>query len=285
MLMVERDRPYTDWIGSVENRDDDITLAPIRGLCATLDSASTIFVNGNILPPMWHWLYFLPQAPMSEVDADGHPKRGGFLPPISLPRRMFAGGRLHWLRPVTIGKPAQRIGTVLSVQQKHGTTGHLVFVTVSYRILQDGEVCIEEEQDIVYRESSTTAVVQKYPSEQLPVPSGTWSRMITPDPVLLFRFSALTFNSHRIHYDRTYATNEEGYPGLVVHGPLIAVLLMDLVRRHASRPVVGYNFRGKAPLFDLAPFWTVGKLEGNTVMLEAIGPDGTVAMTAAAELG
>lgn len=233
---------------------------------------------------MWHWFYFLPRVPASRISKDGHPERGGFLPPVPLPRRMFAGSRLTFRHPLIIGKPATRIGTVRNVTEKHGGSGTLAFVAVSYVIEQDGRVCVEEEQDIVYREPGARVPAPKVVDLPAP-PAGAWSRTVTPGPVLLFRFSALTFNAHRIHYDRPYAIDEEGYPGLVVHGPLTAALLLDLVHRHSDRPVIAYSFRGRTPLFDLAPFRLVGQPEADAVALEAIGPDGGLAMTATATLG
>ncbi len=253
-------------------------------MLATLDDGETRLGPGDPLPPLWHWLYFLPRAPLSRIGADGHPERGGFLPPVELPRRMFAGARLQFRHPLLIGRPASRIGTVRDISQKLGASGRLVFVTVEYLVEQDGRVCVEEVQDIVYREPGrrieAPAVV-----ELPPPPDGAWTRAITPSPVLLFRFSALTFNAHRIHYDRPYAIDQEGYPGLVVHGPLTAVLLIDLVRRHSPRTVTAYSFRGRAPLFDLAPFRVTGQPDGDSVALEATGPDATTAMTATATLG
>lgn len=282
--MSQQSIEYSDWVGSREEFEDEITLAPALALLATLDDTETRLANGQALPPLWHWLYFLGKAPTSQIGSDGHPKRGGFLPPVRLPRRMFAGARMKFLAPLTIGKPAARRGEVISVQQKQGGTGNLVFVTVRYRIHQDGRLCIEEEQDIVYRELGGTVPAPVVAEDAPKNARGAWVQAITPNPVLLFRFSALSFNSHRIHYDRPYATGEENYPGLVVHGPLTAVLLMDLVRRKTDRRVIGFTFRGKAPLFDLHPFHLVGRLQGEKVDLEAQGPDGAQCMTATAEL-
>ena len=282
--------PYADWVGATERRDDVITEAQAQAITATLDITDRPPGAGDALPPLWHWFYFLPRAPQSELGTDGHPKKGGFLPPVDLPRRMFAGARLQFPAPLTIGRPATRKGEIVDVQEKRGGSGRLAFVTVRYRVVQDGCVCVEEEQDIVYREPGAP-VPAPAPLDAWPdAPDGAWTRTVTPDPRLLFRFSALTFNAHRIHYDRPYAMAEEGYPGLVVHGPLTAVLLMELVRHHAGGPVAGYSFRGRAPLFDLAPFRLVGKPgtgpgDRAQIALEAQGPDGKTAMTATAELG
>lgn len=274
---------WAQWVGRTETTEDEMALSPAQAAAATFDDGDTPLGPGSPLPPLWHWFYFLPKAPQSKIGEDGHPQRGGFLPPIPLPRRMFAGARLSFPAPLLIGRPARRLGTIVSVSEKPGRTGTLAFVTVRYVISQDGRACIEEEQDIVYREPG--ARVPAPDSVPWPaLPPGAWAREVTPDPVLLFRFSALTFNGHRIHYDRPYATGVEGYPGLVVHGPLTAVLLMELVRRHADGPVAGFSFRGQAPLFDLAPFRLVGVADGSTVSLEAQGPDGKPAMAATAEL-
>jgi 3-methylfumaryl-CoA hydratase len=273
---------YADWIGKTEEAEDLIALAPVRAAAATLDDTTTEFVPGSPLPPLWQWFFFLPLVSQAGLGLDGHPRRGGFMPPIALPRRMFAGARMRFVRPLVIGKPAHRQSVIRDVTEKEGRTGKLAFVTVAHRIDQDGAVCIEEEQDIVYREPGAPLVAPE-PRALKPAPAGSWTRLITPTPTLLFRFSALTFNAHRIHYDRTYATTVEGYPGLVVHGPLTAVLLMELVRAHAHRSVAAFEFRARAPLFDLAPVRLIGTPAGARVHLEAHGPDGQTAMSATAD--
>lgn len=272
------------WIGRREISEDDLGLAPTLAAAAMLDDTVTPFEKGSPLPALWHWFYFLPRTPQALLDVDGHPQRGGFMPPIPLPRRMFAGARLRFHRPLVVGRPARRESVIRDIRQKSGRSGALAFVSVVCSYYQDERLCIEEEQDIAYRERGPAVVcppVIEWPT----LPQGVWSRIVTPDPKLLFRFSALTFNAHRIHYDRPYATHEEGYPGLVVHGPLTAVLLMELVRHHVSRPLLGYSFRALAPLFDLAPFRLVGTAAGDgEVILEAQGPDGATVMSARAEL-
>ena len=247
--MTESTTDFAEWIGRKEATDDDLSVSPTLAAAATLDDRLTRFENGSALPPLWHWFYFLPRAPQSQLDIDGHPKRGGFMPPIPYPRRMFAGSRMQFHRPLIIGQPARREAVIRDIKQKSGRSGSLAFVSVVWS----------------------------------PAAENAWTKIVTPDPRLLFRFSALTFNAHRIHYDRPYATSEEGYPGLVVHGPLTAVLLMELVRHHAARPVSKFSFRGLAPLFDLAPFRLVGIPDDDRVSLEAHGPDGSVAMSASAE--
>ncbi len=281
--MGEAEWVFAEWIGREETHEDLIALAPARAAAATLDDDPAAFATGAALPSLWHWFYFLAPSPQASLGDDGHPQRGGFMPPITLPRRMFAGARLRFVRPLIIGEPARRTAVIRAVSEKSGRSGRLAFVSVGYRIEQRSLVCIEEQQDIVYREPGAP-VPAPQPVTLPPPPAGTWSREITPDPRLLFRFSALTFNAHRIHYDRAYATGAEGYPGLVVHGPLTAVLLMELVRKNAARAAKSFEFRGQAPLFDLAPFRVVGLLDGTMVSLEAQAPNGRAAMTATAEL-
>ncbi len=205
------------------------------------------------------------------------------MPPVPYPRRMFAGARLRWFRPLRLGRPARREATIRDITEKSGRSGQLAFVTVSYQYFQDNAVCVEETQDIVYREPGPPLPPPEV-TERGPLPEGTWSRTVVPDTRLLFRFSALTFNAHRIHYDRPYATEEEGYPGLLVHGPLTAILLLRLVREHSQQTISSFRFQGRAPIFDMFPFQLLGKLSNNVVELEAQGPDGTSAMLATAVL-
>jgi 3-methylfumaryl-CoA hydratase len=281
--MTDPTTNYSKWIGQTEIIEDDISLAPALAAAATLDDTVTPLNQGSALPPLWHWFYFLPKVPQARLGSDGHPQRGGFMPPIPYPRRMFAGARLRFHRPLVIGQPARREGVIRDIIQKSGRSGSLAFVTVGYSFHQQGEVCLDEEQDIVYREPGPP-VPTPQPIELPPLPEGAWARIVAPDTRLLFRFSALTFNAHRIHYDRPYAMSEEGYPGLVVHGPLTAILLLELVRHNTWRRITGFNFRGQVPLFDLAPFRLVGIPSDGRIELEAQGPDGKTAMIATAEL-
>ncbi len=279
------EKPYTDWIGNTEEIEDYISLTPVRLLQMTLDDTDTVLTEGDALPPIWHWCYFLEAAPQSILGPDGHPPRGGFLPPVALPRRMFAGGRTAFVTPLRIGAHARQTAEVKSVVEKEGRTGKLCFVTVRYTIEQEGTTCIEEERDFVYREEGAPASAPE-PQDLPPVPAGSWSRDVTPDPVMLFRYSALTFNGHRIHYDQPYVTQVERYPGLIVHGPLLATLLLDLVRLNQDRPVAGFSFQARAPIFDLNPFRVVATPgDGDEVDLKAEGPDGTLCMQASATLG
>jgi 3-methylfumaryl-CoA hydratase len=279
VFMSEMLPDFSAWIGRTESVHDGLSAEQALSAAATFDGDSTGLESGGALPPLWHWFYFLPRARQSHLDVDGHPQRGGFFPPIPFPRRMFAGARLRFLAPLRLGTPARREGEIRNVVIKSGRSGSLAFVTVGYRVLQGDALCIDEEQDIVYREPGAPVAAPSI----LPPPeaaAGRWLRTITPDARLLFRFSALTFNAHRIHYDRPYATSEEGYPGLVVHGPLTAMLLADLVRRNTERAMTAFTFRGVAPLFDLAPFHLIGKADGAAVSLEALGPDHATALMA-----
>ncbi len=278
------DQDFRAWIGKTEEVHDPLPCTQAQAAQATLDDAGPEIVEGMPLPLPWHWFHFLPRAPQKRLGIDGHPERGGFLPPIPYPRRMFAGARLRVHRPLVVGTPAVRIGTVRDVALKSGKSGRLAFVAVGYRFEQRGELCLEEEQDIVYREPG--ARVPEPVVASLPEPAaGSVVRTVQPDTRLLFRFSALTFNAHRIHYDREYADQVESYPGLVVHGPLTAVLLLQLAREVTPRPFIGFSFRGVAPLFDHGPVRLSASLDGEGVALAAHGPDGTLALSAQALLG
>lgn len=274
-----------EWLGRTETRSDKVTPIPIAAMSATLDRDDPLPKTGDPLPPLWTWLYFLPLHRHSEIGGDGHARRGGFLPPVPLPRRMFAGSRLQFQRPLRVGDSISRTSSIVDVSRKEGRTGALVFVVVRHEIRNNEGVALIEEQDIVYRDhtgaGSTVQISQSSSS------AATWRREICPDAVLLFRYSALTFNGHRIHYDRRYATEVEGYPGLVVHGPLIATLLLDLVRRSLPDATMArFSFRAVKPLFDIAPFSLCGRMEQDdkTIRLWATDTEGILAMDATATL-
>ena len=281
-----------DWIGRSERRTHTVTAAPLAGLAATLDrGADPEPLPGSPVPPLAHWLYFLPQAPHSELGPDGHPKRGGFLPPVPLPRRMWAGGRLQFHHALNVGDEIVRHSTIARVDAKQGRSGALVFVTVRHEIGNAQGVAISEEHDIVYRDHadlSKSASAAPVAPAMAPTDED-FGRTVVPDPVLLFRYSALTFNGHRIHYDRSYVTAVEGYPGLIVHGPLIATLLVDLVRRELpGAHIRAFTFKAASPLFDIHPFSVCGRREGNdadgSIALWARNHEGQLAMQARAEL-
>ena len=279
-MIVDIDHLRT-WIGKTEITNDIVTASQLAGYSAILDRDDAYPKVGDPLPPSAHWLYFLPQARQSLIGPDGHPERGAFLPPIDLPRRMWAGSRLEFKRDLKVGEEIQRVSTIKDVTHKRGKNGDLVFCVVRHEISNADGVAIIDEHDIVYREEHDANVS---PPPSKPAPDGAvWNRQIDPDPVLLFRYSALTFNGHRIHYDRSYVTETEGYPGLIVHGPLIATLLMDLARReHPSKRMSGFSFRALSPVFDTAKFQVNGlpSDEGSSAELWVSKHDGSLAMKA-----
>ena len=247
------------WVGKKEVRSDSLTAWPIAALAATLDEPELAVDIGSPVPNGWHWIFFLEAKPASELGSDGHPKRGGFLPPMPLPRRMWAGGRLEFIQPLKIGDPITRESEILSVEPKSGRSGTLVFVTVRHTIKAAGTIAIIEEQDIVYREAAQKG--EPLPPGKPAPGNAAWSRRVMPDSTLLFRYSALTFNGHRIHYDKDYATNEEHYPGLVVHGPMQATLLLDLCRQNARRTLKQFEYRAQHPLFAGRAFTVNGNFD------------------------
>ncbi len=255
---MSADVDLQQWVRKTESRRDVIAPWPAKALAATLDRDDPDPMQGEPLPQGWHWLYFLEARRASEVGPDGHPKRGGFLPPVPLPRRMWAGGRVDFLQPLRFGDTVRRDSEILKVEEKKGATGSLVFVTVRHTVTAEDVPAIVEEQDIVYRDAAKAGDAPP-PGRAAPTTAG-WSREVCPDPVLLFRYSALTFNGHRIHYDKDYATGEEHYRGLVVHGPLQTTLLLDLCRRH-GQPVTRLEYRAMSPLFHDQPFTVNGQLD------------------------
>jgi len=234
--------------------EDALAPGPVAALSALLDLPGAVAAAGDPLPPLWHWLYFLHWPAQRELGADGHPRHGRFLPPIPDRRRMFAGGRCEIVQPLRLGEPAERISSLGNVTAKQGGSGELLFVTQHYELRQRGRTCLVEEQYLVYRSGLSPSHGQQdtvtSDDSAGPLPDGPWRLPLHPDPTLLFRFSALTANAHRIHYDAPYARDEEGYPGLVVHGPLLALALLELVRRNApSRQVRSLSYRLRRPVF------------------------------------
>lgn len=274
------------WEGRTETAEDTLSVAPAEGMAALLDQAHAPR-PGDCLPPLWHWMYCLPRTAQSALGADGHARLGDFLPPVPLPRRMWAGGQFEWRpdNPLRIGQAVARRSTIDSVTAKQGRSGGLVFVRVRHALHNEQGLALVEHHDIVYRGAAVSADSAP-PSEKEPAVSA-WRRPVRPDPVLLFRYSALTFNGHRIHYDRRHATEVEGYPGLIVHGPLIATLLIEQVREYlpAAR-IRRFAFRAVRPVFDHQTFTLNGMpaADGQSVHLWAAHEDQTLAMTATAEL-
>ena len=271
------------WIGRSETATGRITAAPADILSATFDRDDAPLTDGDPIPPGWHWYYFPEVVKLADTGPDGHKAKGGFMPPVPLPRRMWAGVRMRFDRPLRVGETARRVSTIADVAPKSGRSGTLCFVTVRHEIFGEDGLATHEEHATVYRAADAGKAAPPPPRRQPPGIEAVWSREIEPTAVLLFRYSALTMNSHRIHYDRDYVTGVEGYPGLLVHGNLITTLLLDLFRR--ARPgatLRSYAVRALAPLFDGAPF-TVngapgpGEGEGR---LWALTPDGGIAQTA-----
>ncbi|MBP9931911.1 MAG: MaoC family dehydratase N-terminal domain-containing protein [Rhodoferax sp.] len=276
-----------DWIGRSEQSSDVATATPYAALSATLNRAGERPATGMVLPPLWHWLYFLPLHPQSDIGPDGHARLGGFLPPVPLPRRMWAAGQFTFHRPLRIGDAMTRTSTIDAVTEKSGRSGPLVFVKVRHEIHGAGEhePVLTEFHDIVYRGPARPGDVTPPP---VAAPAhATWEKHWVPDEVMLFRYSALTFNGHRIHYDRSYATGVEAYPGLVVHGPMVATLLLDLLRQHLPEAdLESFAFRAVRPLFDTHPFHVCvsAQADGKHFELWAKDHEGWLSMDATAQI-
>lgn len=279
------EQQFQEWLGKTQSASDVLTTAPMEGLAATLDRDITAFSAGDALPPLWHWLYFLAPSRQSVLAEDGHPQRGDFLPPIPLPRRMWAGSRISFLRPLLAGEVIERRSVIKSIKLKQGRSGNLGFVCVAHELFDSSGPLLIEEHDIVYRDPPTGNA-----SAHLPLKmdeTHDFSRTITPDPTLLFRYSALTFNAHRIHYDRAYAKDVESYPGLVVHGPLLATLLLELFADNfPGAALSSFSFKAIRPVFDIESFHVRGCKPdgtGNAKLWIADGA-GNLCMEARAEL-
>ncbi len=273
---------YDAWVGREEERTERVLVPAVQAMAAALD-LETAPEPGQPLPPGWQWLFFNPVVRRSGLGVDGHPQRGGFLPPIELPRRMWAGSRIRYLADVPIEAKATRRSLIQKVENKVGKRGSLWFVTVEHRISCDGKLCITEEQDIVYRDATPPGAAPAAKPEPYEG-QAQWGQDFKPDTTLLFRYSALTFNGHRIHYDQSYARDEEGYLDLVVHGPLTATLLQRFaLERGGGQPLASFDFRGVSPLFVGRPFRLEGReAENGALSLWARGPDGELAMSATA---
>jgi 3-methylfumaryl-CoA hydratase len=269
-----------NWIGKKESREDVASAWPVQALAATFDRDDPEPRPGDAIPPGWHWLYFLEAKPASELGHDGHPKLGGFLPPVGVARRMWAGGRIEFRRPLRIGDVIRRDSEIVSIEPKTGRSGSMVFVTVRHSVTAAGETAVVDEVDIVYREPARPGAAAA-PGQPAPR-DARWRREITADPVMLFRYSALTFIGHRIHYDLDYCRQVEGYPGLVVHGPLQTLLLLDLCRRNEPRAVKRIDYRALHPLFHFEPVSINGQPapDGATAGVWTANPAGDLAMKA-----
>ena len=277
---MDTSKKLLEWINKTTEAEDTIRLQPANFMEATLNRPPKL-KEGDNLPPLWHWIYFLEAKPESDLGRDAHPKKGDFLPPIQLPRRMWAGGRFTFYNDLVIGEKAKKITTIKKIVEKEGSAGPLCFITLEHKIYSKDEISIIEEQDLVYLQDQQGS--KSLPLAQNNVEKADFSQEIHPSAILLFRYSALTFNGHRIHYDLDYAKNVEGYDGLVFHGPLTATLLLDLALKERKQPIKKYSFTGTAPLSNLDCFWIEGKSEDNTAILWARRKDGVVAMKAKAD--
>lgn len=246
---------FDDWVGRERVERDRVDLRHVRALAATLDQEPEGIREGDPLPPGWHWILFRPLPPASAIAPDGHERKGEFLPPLPLPRRMWAGGALRFFRDLRVGETVERRSRIEAIQEKEGRSGRMAFVTVRHELRSGGALALEEDQHLVYLPARTGPDATPPP----PAPTGAgWSESRETDEVLLFRFSALTFNGHRIHYDERYVREVEHYPGLVVHGPLLALLLLDAAARREESGISAFQFRGRSPLICGVPF----RLEG-----------------------
>ncbi|MEQ9507021.1 MAG: MaoC family dehydratase N-terminal domain-containing protein [Hyphomonas sp.] len=268
---------YQSWVGRTQVAIDTVTPWPAQALAGALGQAPDDLVLRAELPPLWLWLYFLAKPRADETGPDGHPARGGFLPPVALPRRMWAGSRITFGGPVRIGDELTKVSAVAKVQAKTGRSGEMVFVTVRHAWSRGGAELMREEQDIVYTELPAAYV----PVEPLPAEPQHWQEVAAIDPVLLFRFSALTYNAHRIHYDRAYASDVEKYPDLVVHGPLQAILMMEAARaREPGKRPASFTFRGVRPLFVGDEAMVCGRNNLGKLDLSVVKADGGATMQA-----
>ena len=274
------DAQSAEWVGREHEDHDRITARPADILNATFDREAPRLAEGDAIAPGWHWLYFHEVVPLASTGHDGHPLRGEFLPSVPLPRRMWAGNRMQFSRTLHVGELIRRHSRIERVQVKSGSSGALCFVTVAHELHGEQGLATREEHDIVYREAPRPHERPRTPP-CAPDTAAMWCRQITPSPVLLFRFSALTMNSHRIHYDRDFCTREEGYPGLLVHGPLTMLLLLDGFTRYRAQAVVrSVTVRATSPLFDTHAFNVKGVADDSSgeASTWASNPHGALAM-------
>ena len=274
------------WAPGPAETTETITAGPAVALSGLLDREPAVTAPGDPIPPLWHWLYFLDRPASSELGPDGHPAAGHFMPPIPQRRRMYAGGRASYTGAFRCGDEITRRSELADATVKQGRTGELLFVTVRSVFTSADAVIATEEQDVVYRSGPPAAGGSARPrgSSEAAGPA-PWQIEIVPDPVLLFRFSALTYNAHRIHYDADYATGVEGHPSLVVHGPLLALLCFELPRRHAPQQrVTQLSFRARSPVYVGQRCTVTGGPRDDGCAMQVTGPDGAVALTAEGRL-
>ncbi len=264
------------WIGRTETQSELLTPSQVQRFNATFDRTSDLTLGAEA-PLLIHLCLCQPAVPTAELGPDGHPARGGFLPPVPLPRRMWAGGAFTFHAPIRIGDTVTRQSEILDVVVKEGRSGTLCFVTVEHRISSGDTLAVTERQDIVYRDISSAMV-----PEGETAPKGHVSRGIIASAPLLFRYSALTFNGHRIHYDNPHTTKTEGYPGLIIHGPMQATLLAQLAADVRGSVPASFRFRSLSPIFDTDDFYINADEDGDDLLLWTNRTGGPVAMEATA---
>lgn len=267
-----------EWIGKTQSDRDVLSARQARLMAATLGIPQSDFVDGTPLPPLWHWLYFLSGEPPIALGRDGHPARGSFLPPVPLPNRMWAGGRLEFHGELPLGAEVEKRSSIASVEHKQGRSGELVFVTVLHEIIHGGKVMITEHHDIVYKEASKGGAT---PTKS-EMPPSQKNHVLKPDSTMLFRYSALTFNGHRIHYDADYCREIEGYPDLVIHGPLNATLLARFAEEVSGRPLKHFSYRGLQPSILGSELEFNAARDGTQLVVWVSLPSGAVSMRAEA---
>jgi 3-methylfumaryl-CoA hydratase len=266
-----------DWLGRTRREEDEITLGAVQRLAATLDQDPNVFRRGGEMPESWYAILFAPIARESTLQPDGHLLTGDFLPPLHGTRRMFAGRRTKFIKPLKIGDMVWRVSTVTRAEPKTGRTGPFILVTVAHEISGPSGLAVTEEQDIVYRTAVEAGTIAAQKEAAPVIDKPTWSTPIELDPVLVFRYCALTFNAHRIHYDLPYAQGVEGYPALVMNGGLTALLLIETARSHLPGPITGHAARAMSPLFIGQRVAFNGRLADGKAALWASGPDGGLA--------
>jgi 3-methylfumaryl-CoA hydratase len=267
---------WGNWIGQMQEQIDLLTPALLARFRTTIDSGDI----GNVAPQGIHWCLCLPDAPTADLGEDGHPRKGGWLPPIPLPRRMWASSKVTFHAAIQAGDAITRRSTIASISEKSGSTGLLIFVDIEHETFANGTPAVTEHQTLVYRETPIAAPTPRAPDINQDMSEWHWHRSLMPSETLLFRYSALTFSSHRIHYDAPYAIGAERYRGLVVHGPLTATLLLDLAGRSlGTNRLKQFSFRGQSPAFAGEPLHLVGKAASDTIALAAMGGDGRIIMS------
>ena len=281
--MAQNLEKLKDWIGERETDVDYVTIPSVHRLAATLDRDDPMPKNGDPLPPGWHTLLFPRVVRQSQVGHDGHPTRGDFLPPVPLPSRMNAGRRTWMIDALRVGDEVKKEASIKDVTIKQGRSGQMVFVTVKTDMLSPRGLAITEEMDVVYREEPAPGAPN--PAPKTPPANAVWTKVFNPDPVVLFRFSALTFNGHRIHYDYPYVTQKEGYPGLVQNGGLTNLLLSELARAHAKTPIKYLSARNLRPMFADQPFTLCGapSADGKSAQMWTVDATGAQATEASVE--